>query len=314
MSAAFDTVALPRPGPSPRSLEALAESHGVTPRAARMYTRFFGQDYVLVCDETHTEMLRDTLHALLADRPELKDLSGIACYAKTQTHNTPAEHHWLRDLFDAVGLTKWEVATFSMTNCASALAAVHAFADQDRPLLVLAGEKAFHACGNRLAVGLLGEASAVALFLPGAGRRVRFSKVRHAPRYFLNPDDMDEADKRELQTAFEAGFQDFLAECVAEDPTFFASDPVLVPYNLNVPLVTRVLDRLGLTGIVQEGHSGRSGHSFCSDTFVNLATSPVPPDRPVFLFCAGMGVTYAALALAPDPLSSRNFSTLERST
>ena len=261
-------------------------------------------------DETHSEMLLGTLHQLVAAHPELTDMRGIACYTKTQTHNTPAETDWLRRIFDAAGLDSWDVATFSMTNCASALAAVHAFADQQKPLLVLAGEKAFHSTGNRLSVGLLGEAPAAALFLPQAERQVRFSRVAHAPRYYLNPDDMPEADKKALQSAFEAGFEAFLADCLAAEPAFFAQSPVLVPYNLNVPLVMRVLARLGLDDLVQEGHSGRSGHSFCSDTFLNLVDNPVPRDKPVLLFCAGMGVTYAALGLEPLPQSSLNHPTL----
>jgi len=104
-----------------------------------------------------------------------------------------------------------------------------------------------------------------------------------------------------------------VAGCLAAEPGFFAADPVLVPYNLNVPLVMRVLDRLNLSAQVQEGHSGRSGHSFCSDTFLNLAAQPLPPDKPALLFCAGMGVTYAALALEPGPLVPQDQPNPERS-
>lgn len=309
MMSALCSITVPHPGPQQRAMDDVEKTHGVNARAARMYTRFFGQDHVLMSDETHSEMLLNTLRQLVSAHPELTQTSGIACYTKTQTHNTPTETDWLRGIFDAAGLDQWDVATFSMTNCASALAAVHAFAGQDRPLLVLSGEKAFHSTGNRLSVGLLGEAPAAALFLPQGERQVRFSRVRHAPRYFLNPDDMPEADKKALQSAFEAGFEAFLSECLAAEPDFFAEAPVLVPYNLNVPLVMRVLARLGLEDLVQEGHSGRSGHSFCSDTFLNLVDNPVPRDKPVFLFCAGMGVTYAALALEPRSQSFLNHPT-----
>ena len=301
MSMGLSTVTLPRPGPMPQPLDSLEASHGVGARGGRMYTRFFGQDHVLMAHATHAEMLRDTLQQLVDGKRELAALPGILCYAKTQTHNTPAEIDWLRAIADAAGLSSWEVTTVSMTNCASALAAVHGFAEPGRPLLVLAGEKAFHSTGNRLSVGLLGEAPAAALFLPGAGRRVRFSKVRHAPRFFRNPDDMAEADRRALQSEFEIGFEAFLADCLAKEPAYFACDPVFLPYNLNVPLVMRVLDRLGLAGAVHHDHSGCAGHCFCSDPFLNLAALPVSSDRPVFLFCAGMGVTYAALALGPVP-------------
>ena len=297
MSWGLHSIALPDPGPEPRRLDTLEASHGISPRAARMYTRFFGQDHVLMSAQSHDAMLAEVLRNLVSAYPEITGYRGIACYTKTQTHNTPVETGWLRAVFDEAGLASWDVATVSMTNCASALAAVHAFADQGRPLLILAGEKAFHSSGNRLAVGLLGEAPAAALFLPDAGRRVRFSRVQHLPRYFLNPDDMAEADRKALQVEFEAGLEAFVAECIRADAAFFRQSPILVPYNLNVPLVMRVLDRLGLAAQVSSGHSGRAGHSFCSDSFLNLANQPVPKDAPVFLFCAGMGVTYAALAL-----------------
>lgn len=294
------SVTLPRPGPCPRALDDLQHSHGTQPRAARMYTRYFGQHHVLMSRAPHGAMLLATMRQLVGRHPHLAEMQGVLCYAKTQTHNTPADHDWLRDLADDAGLTDWEVTTVSMTNCASALAAVHGFGG-NRPLLVLSGEKAFHTAGNRLSVGLLGEAPAAALFQPGRGRRVRFTRVSHLPRFHLNPDDMAEDDRRAMQTGFEAGFETFLADCLAADPAFFADDPILIPYNLNVPLVARILARLGLSDRVHPDHSGRSGHCFCSDPFLNLATLIMPRDRPVFLFCAGMGVTYAALALDASP-------------
>lgn len=312
MTMGLSTVTLPHPGPVPQPLDSLETSHGVGARGGRMYTRFFGQDHVLMADAPHADMLRDTLQQLVNGKPDLAAMPGVLCYAKTQTHNTPAEIDWLRGIADATGLSGWEVTTVSMTNCASALAAVHGLAEPGRPLLVLAGEKAFHSTGNRLSVGLLGEAPAAALFLPGAGRRVHFSKVRHVPRFFRNPDDMADADRRALQSEFEAGLEAFLADCLAQEPAYFASNPVFLPYNLNVPLVMRVLDRRGLSRAVHDDHSGRAGHCFCSDPFLNLAALTVPPHRPVFLFCAGMGVTYAALALDPVPRAPQDPSIHEK--
>ena len=283
-------------------LDGLEGTHGVAPRAARMYTRFFGQEKVLLHPSAHVAMLREALVQMLTDRPDLKGVAGIGLYAKTQTHNTPSDRDWLRGLFASVGLDAWEVATVSMTNCASALAAVHLYGHQARPVLVLAGEKAFHPFGNRLSVGLLGEAPVVALFDAGAGgRTIRSSHVQHLPRFFRNPDDMAENDKRALQSDFEPGFVAFLADVRTADPDFFAGSPVVVPYNLNLPLVQRVLRLAGLGDQVILGHSGHHGHAFCSDPFLNLAHLPVPAGRPILLLTAGMGVTYAALCLAaPD--------------
>jgi 3-oxoacyl-[acyl-carrier-protein] synthase III len=249
----------------------------------------------------HFDMLLGALSEAVEDRPEMKARTGLGIYVKTQTHNTVPCSPWLRDLFDAAGLPNWEVLTFSMTNCASALAAVHMFAGHDLPVVILAGEKAFHPAGCRLAVGLLGEAPVAALFVPLqdslAARPVCASHVRHLPQFHRNPDDMEDDDRKALQTVFEAGFASFLIEVVTSNPDFIARRPVVIPYNLNVPLVARVLEKAGLADLLSPGHSGGFGHAFCSDPFLNLAALCVPPDAPVLLICAGMGVTYAAVAL-----------------
>ncbi len=292
-------ITMPSPGPSLHGLANLGDSHGLSPRAARMYTRFYNQKHVMLSDLPHQQMLSQTLQKLLDEHPELRSQTGVAAYTKTQTHNTPAETDWLRASFDEVGLGHWEVLTLSMTNCASALVAVHAFATPNTPLVVLSGEKAFHSAGNRLAVGVLGEAPVAALFHRNGRHALRSSYVRHLPRFHINPDDMDEVDKKAMGQAFEDAFTQFLDGCCQSDPDFFARKPVLIPYNLNVPLVSRVLAKLDLDHLVHPDHSGRDGHNFCSDILLNLAQLPIRPTDPVFVFCAGMGVTYAALAFEP---------------
>lgn len=286
-----------------RSLDSLQESHGTAPRAARMYSRFFGQERVLIHPAAHRVMLTDALRVLLRDEPQLRQRQGLLLYAKTQTHNTPADQRWLTGILTDCGLTGWEAATISMTNCASALAAMHLYGQGDGPVIVLAGEKAFHAFGARLSVGLLGEAPVAALFGTG-GRAIALSDVRHLPRFHLNPDDMAEAERHAFQTEFEAGFVGFLRGLAQNHAAFMAKAPVLVPYNLNLPLLLRVLDAAGFSHLRIEGHSGADGHCFCSDPFLNLARLPVPHDRPLLLISAGMGVTFAALGLGPGLLSA----------
>ena len=283
------------------ALDRVAETHGTTPRGARMYSRFFGQEEVLLHPASHTRMLAGALADLLCAEPGLRDADGLVLYAKTQTHNTPADRGWLATLLADAGLTRWEAATVSMTNCASALAALHLFGGESRPVIVLAGEKAFHAFGARLSVGLLSEAPVAALFAAG-GRPLCLTHVRHLPRFYRNPDDMAEADRHAFQVSFEAGFISFLKDLARRHPAFMAQQPVIVPYNLNVPLVERVLQQAGLSAALIAGHSGRSGHAFCSDSFLNLARLPVDDGRPVLLVSAGMGVTFAALGLGPGTI------------
>ncbi|MGC1497620.1 MAG: hypothetical protein WA790_17585 [Sulfitobacter sp.] len=294
---ALDLIVRGPYAPTPVALADLQNSHGVNAGASRMYSRFFGQDSVLMHEASHTEMIRDTLAQMFRERPELRATPGVVIYTKTQTHNTPFELDWLTEILADLDAADWEGLTLSMTNCASALAAVHAFEQGGRPMIILSGEKAFHMAGNRLSVGLLGEAPLAALFNADGSRAVVGSMVRHLPRYYLNPDDMAADDRHALQSEFESGFATFLADCVAQHQDFFDRKPVVVPYNLNVPLVQRLLRNLDLADSIVDGHSGQFGHTFCSDNFLNLTLFNVPPQTPIFLFCAGMGVTYSAVLL-----------------
>ncbi|MEO9820198.1 MAG: hypothetical protein ABJ370_12085 [Paracoccaceae bacterium] len=115
------------------SLDQLDSSHGIAAKPARIYSRFFGQTGVRLSTLYHNAMLIDALEGLLLRSPELRDIEGFGIYAKTQTHNTPFERYWLAEVFAHVGLDHWEVMTFSMTNCASGLAAVHLGTTLDFP-------------------------------------------------------------------------------------------------------------------------------------------------------------------------------------
>jgi hypothetical protein len=278
-------------------LDQLAGSHGVTGNSARRYTRFFGQTAVCLSIHSHREMLLDALSGLIADNPALKSIEGYGIYTKTQTHNTFFEQDWLHEIFGTVGLGHWEVLTFSMTNCASGLAAVHFGASLGKPFVVLSGEKAFHPAGSRLSVGLLGEAAVSALFLPGGKYRLRSTHVSHLPRYHINPDDMADADRKALQGEFETSLVAFLRQIVQEDPFFFGQQPVVVPYNLNPPLIARVLGAVGLERSIVARLDNGVGHMFCSDAYVTIARSMPPGNRPAFLFSAGHGVTFSAMKL-----------------
>ncbi len=280
-------------------LDRLAQSHGVSAQSARMYNRFFGQTNVRLCSNTHREMLLDALTGLVDHQPDLLRMEGFGLYAKTQTHNTPFEQDWLRDLFDEVGLGHWEVLTFSMTNCASGLAAVHLGATMNKPFVVLTGEKAFHPAGNRLSVGLLGEAGVSALFAPGGAYRLRGTHVAHLPRYHINPDDMAADDRKALQSDFEAGLIGFLRDLIEGDRAFFDSAPIVIPYNLNAPLIARALQATGLTGNLATGSDPGLGHMFCSDNYLSLVRTRPARDASLFLFAAGHGVTFAAIKLEP---------------
>lgn len=261
-------------------IDQLADTHGVTRNSARMYARFFGQTAVCLSKHSDREMLLDALSGLIADNPLLKVIDGYGIYTKTQTHNTFFEQDWLRDIFTAVGLSHWEFLTFSMTNCASGLAAVHLGASLGKPFVVLSGEKAIHPAGSRLSVGLLGEAAASALFLPGGKYRLRSTHVSHLPRYHINPDDMVEADRKALQGEVETSLVAFLQEIVEENPL----------------LIARVLRAIGLDRNTIAGLDPAMGHMFSSDNYITIARNMPSGNRPAFLFSAEHGVRLRCVA------------------
>lgn len=292
---ALCTISLGRNPVAPQALEGLMSTHAVSERSARMYIRFFGQEQIHLHPAPLGEMLRDVLTDLVAQHPELRHSPGIGVYVKTQTHNTPCEENWLPRLFAQVGLPHWETLTLSMTNCASGLVAAHAFTQQDLPLIILAGEKAFHSCGCRLSVGLLGEAPTAALFASRGGRPIRQTHVKHLPQFFLNPDDMRAQDRAELQGAFETGLKAFLRKIIDQDPAWFAKRPIIIPYNLNTPLLQKVMQGFGWNPDLVQNWPTNSGHTFCSDPYLNIANAAPAPERPMFVFAAGMGLTYSAI-------------------
>jgi 3-oxoacyl-[acyl-carrier-protein] synthase III len=280
-------------------LDRLEDSHNVKASSARMYTRFFGQTAVRLSSSTHRDMLLDALSGLLDAHPQLRQLDGYGLYTKTQTHNTFFEQNWLKNMFAEVGLDHWEILTFSMTNCASGLAAVHLGATLDKPFIVLSGEKAFHPAGNRLSVGLLGEAAVSVLFSPVGKRRLRGTHVSHLTRYHVNPEQMAESDRKRLQAEFETQLVAFLRRIIDEDRDFFETLPVVIPYNLNPPLIDRVLQAVGLHRNLAAGIDVGIGHMFCSDNYLMLGQNIPPDNASVFMFSAGHGVTFAALKFEP---------------
>lgn len=232
----------------------------------------------------------------------------MVVYCKTQTHNTPAESNWLQSIAIEAGLDGWGSFTFSMTNCASILAALHwamgmacTSAGEFRPIILIAGEKAFHPSFSRLSVGLLSEQPvAIVLDAHVGDWKIRNSFVRHQPRFYRNPEDMDAVDRQVLNDHFHNYFSAFLKDALETDPDFSQSPYHVIPYNLNLPLLRRLSGDFAWNGALLHGDIRNAGHMYCSDipaNLIDLASSLDEPNTRVFAFAAGMGVTFAALFL-----------------
>lgn len=291
--------------PTLLSIADAAAELGVAPARRRVYERWFEQRSVARRPEPHAPMLADPLARLVAGRPDLRERAGLLLYAKTQSHNTPAGDRWLDRLRAESGLSHWDAATLSMAHCASGLLALDLVrrTREQRPVVVLAGEKCMHRATAVQSASLLGEAPVAALIeAGGSGWRIADSRVVHAPRFHANPDRMTDEDRR----AFERGFGDLLARfleeaCAAFAFTGRAEGDLVVPYNLNLPLLRRLSDAHGWEERMHVPDLPRLGHLFCADVFQTLAhTLPQTRASRILVFAAGMGATFAtALIVRP---------------
>ncbi|MBT9386228.1 hypothetical protein KM176_20325 [Pseudooceanicola sp. CBS1P-1] len=291
-------------------LAALGDSHGVSPRAASMYGRFFGLQEVALTPAPLTEMLSDVL-APARDRVRAHGAGpGTLVYCKTQTHNTFADRNWLRGLADAQGMHDWEVASLSMTSCASALVQMHLAASSRSggPLIVMTGEKAFHPWVNRLPVGLLAERPACAVFNAGPGGwRVSGTASTHLARFHVNADAMPAAERQALQAIYAERLGQFVEDCLERWRDRISGRMVFLPHNLNRPVTDALIRRLGWQDNSFHGDLARTGHAYCSDGFLNLAAFEAAGHTAdqVLLMAAGTGVTFATCLLdrlpATDP-------------
>lgn len=287
-------------------LAELDESYGLSRNSAAVYRRFYGLDEVVRCDHDLSDMLSNVLAQSVASIPEASSRKGQLIYCKTQTHNTFGDDSWLHQFAGKHGLQFWEAHSWTMTNCASVLAAIHFLATSsgDEPIIIMAGEKAFHPGISRLPVGLLAEIpTAAVLGRSGNGWRILGTHVRHFGKFYENPDCMSAEQKKQLQENYVGYLTRFMHDSLSEFGIGKNSPFLFMPHNLNTPVTSVVVSDLGWEDRVFYGDVGRQGHAYCSDTFVNLKRLETQhADRcrhgqQVLVLAAGTGITFASCLL-----------------
>lgn len=97
--------------------------------------------------DNHQAMLESVVAGLVDSWPTLPAQEGLLIYAKTQTHNTFFDRHWLDDILHRQRLGRWDVTTFGLNHCASALSALHlvrhSAVRRNKPVLLLTGRRRF---------------------------------------------------------------------------------------------------------------------------------------------------------------------------
>jgi 3-oxoacyl-[acyl-carrier-protein] synthase-3 len=293
-------------------LEELGEGYQLSRSETAVYRRFYGIDQVVNCELDLESMLENALTEALKSVPDQLRRGGYVIYCKTQTHNTFSDESWLDNLVRSHGL-QWEILSWAMTNCASAIAAMN-FIKKSKsiePTIILTGEKAFHPGISRLSVGLLSEIpTAAVLNVARGGWRIIDTNVRHIGRFYENPNDMGVELKADLQEIYTQCMLTFIEESLRKFKKNKHDAFSFIPHNLNLPVTNFVVHQLGWEDRVFYGDVRRQGHAYCSDAFINLnlfesngTGGARRPGETVFMLAAGTGITFAGCLLewAPEP-------------
>ncbi|MFP1813172.1 hypothetical protein ACLEC6_12285 [Lonsdalea quercina] len=282
------------------SLGDLGETHQLKAKDIIMLNRVFSLDGVVMNRLCHQQMHLETMVSLLEKYPDLRRRGGMIIYTKTQTHNTFFDDNWLSEIAVECGLSHWRYFTLSMNHCASGLSAVNLACHMDDngyqfPVIILSGEKSFSASFNRMPVGLLGEMSTACLLSQEEGVwEIRDTKIEHIHRFYKNQDEMTQQERSELRTLFFEELNRFLARFSDANK----EPDIVIPYNLNIPLLKRVAQARGWTSVIDLSQIPRIGHLWCSDIFHHLSLiKNEPSHQTVMAFSAGMGITLSAISL-----------------
>ncbi|WP_148042542.1 hypothetical protein [Lonsdalea populi] len=282
------------------NLDDLRVTHQVNDNNIKVLNRIFSLESVAMNRLHHKQMHLETMTELLNRYPEVRHDSGMIIYTKTQTHNTFFDDDWLGEIANECGVSHWRYFTLSMNHCASGLSAVNlAWHINDNgyqfPVIILSGEKSFSASFNRMSVGLLGELSTACLLSPIEGVwEIKDTRVEHVHRYYKNQDEMTQQERGELRTQFFEELNRFLANFSGANQ----EPDLVIPYNLNIPLLKRVAQARGWTSVIDISQISCMGHLWCSDIFHHLSLKKNEPShQTVLAFSAGMGITLSAISL-----------------
>ncbi|WP_026331655.1 3-oxoacyl-[acyl-carrier-protein] synthase III C-terminal domain-containing protein [Pseudomonas mandelii] len=284
-------------------LSTLEQSHDLKSGACKVLQRYYSLHTIGMSSRTHAEMLVDTLCALIIANPHVKEVKGCLVYAKTQTHNTFFDNHWLEDVAEACGIGHWEVLSVSLNHCSSALSAIHLLKNRlikrREPMLLLTGEKAFHSAVNRLDNSVLAEIPAAMLLNAGPAQwNLKHTAVRHLSSFYDNHRHESAVRRRELYASLEREYHDFYLYALDRFNVPAESIDAIVPCNLDLPMLKRVADKLNFKGIMFSEHIAEYGHAYCSDVLFNLsALLKNFTGKRILCLTMGMGVTLSCVLI-----------------
>ncbi len=284
----------------------LGDDYDLGKGSIAVYNRFYGLEHVVLCEDDLLRLFDRVLARAIKRVPQSLRASGQLIYCRTQTHNTFCGENWLSIIARKHGLSSWETFSWTMTNCASALAALHYLAGSNNkePIILITGEKAFHPGISRLSVGLLSEVPAASILNVGSfGWQIIGTHVKHLGQFYQNPEVMSAAQKKAFQVIYAASLQSFIEESIKKFSGQCKDNFVIIPHNLNVPVTRSAIRNIGHEHRIFYGDVSNQGHAYCSDAFINLdlfegaEANALHTGQQVLLLAAGMGVTFTSCLL-----------------
>lgn len=291
-------------------VELAADRLGLNRHQARMFRRVHGLA-TLRDDPAQSlfDLIRIPAERVLAALPD-RDSVRYLIYAHTIQNVTPSYLEPAPAVRDALGLSSAEAFAVTQQNCASGFAAVDiagellkAGGDPRHRALVVTGEKPFSRIAQLIEnTSIMGEASAACLVgLDGPGARVRSYVVRSAGQHadIFRP---SAAAQSEFGDTFTERLTSVITQVVAEAGLSLHEIELIVPHNVNLSSWRKVIPELGVDRKqVFLDNISAYGHTFCSDSFLNLATlrdaGRLVGGGHYVLVSVGMGATYAAMVV-----------------
>lgn len=286
-----------------KSLDTLEHSHDLKAGGSKVLQRYYSLHSVGMSSSAHAAMLEETLSALLNTNPQVKVATGCLVYAKTQTHNTFFDNHWLEHIAEACGIGHWQVFSTSLNHCSSALSAIHLLKKRllkrGEPMILLTGEKAFHSAINRLDNSVLAEVPAAMLLNAGPAQwGVTHTAVRHMASFYDNHRHETAGRRRELYASLEKEYYDFYLYALETFNVPADGIDAIVPCNLDLPMLKRVADKLNFKGLLFTEHIAEYGHAYCADILFNLsALLKNFAGKRILCLTMGMGVTLSCVLI-----------------
>lgn len=290
------------------AVESLRESLRLSAKEILLLTRFLGLDQIATAGKVSVpDMLRSTGTAALAGVD--RSLVRYLVHAHTVPHIVPPGMRHLDWLRDKLGLDQARAFTMSHQSCATGLYALKVAEVLLRAepagstALILIGEKVLSPVISHIpSTTVLGDAGAASLVgLGGPGDAV-LAVIQRTLGEFHQAGEMPPELRERYRHCYAPTLAAVMREAAARAGLTMDDISLVLPHNVNryswstaARLLGIPLDRVYLDNVP------RTGHCFCADPFINLASARAQavtkPGDTVLLVSAGWAGSFGAVVV-----------------